>query len=52
MTTICLLAASLTLDYATPAGCWNEALPLGNGRLVSQTISGGDADGYVIVEPK
>ena len=40
MTIICLLAASLTLDYATPAGCWNEALPLGNGRLGAMVFGG------------
>lgn len=25
--------ASLDMDYDTPAGTWNEALPLGNGRI-------------------
>ena len=26
-------AAGLSLDYDSPAGTWNEALPIGNGRL-------------------
>ena len=28
-----LLAATLQMDYRTPAASWNEALPIGNGRL-------------------
>ena len=33
VTVCCLFVASLTLDYVTPAANWNEALPIGNGRL-------------------
>lgn len=33
-------AQSLTMDYAVPAGSWNEALPLGNGRLGAMVYGG------------
>jgi alpha-L-fucosidase 2 len=29
----CGHALALSLDYDSPAGTWNEALPIGNGRL-------------------
>ena len=40
MAVICLLAAALALDYTIPAGCWNEAMPLGNGRLGAMVFGG------------
>ena len=33
-------AAGLSLDYASPAGTWNEALPIGNGRLGAMVFGG------------
>ena len=30
----------LSLDYAAPAGTWNEALPIGNGRLGAMVFGG------------
>ncbi len=33
-------ASGLSLDYAGPAGSWNEALPIGNGRLGAMVFGG------------
>ena len=33
MLAVLLLSVALKLDYTTPATTWNEALPIGNGRL-------------------
>lgn len=33
-------AVELILDYTTPAGQWNEALPLGNGRIGAMVFGG------------
>ena len=33
-------AVELALDYETPAGTWNEALPIGNGRLGAMVFGG------------
>ena len=43
--TLTLLAAmagatSLVMEYDTPAGTWNEALPIGNGRLGAMVFGG------------
>ena len=35
-----LLASALRMDYSAPAGSWNEALPLGNGRLGAMVFGG------------
>ena len=35
-----LLATALQMDYSAPAGTWNEALPLGNGRLGAMVFGG------------
>ena len=37
---VALLASVLKLDYTAPAGTWNEALPLGNGRLGAMVFGG------------
>ena len=37
-------AAPLTLDYDAPAATWNEALPLGNGRLGAMVFGGPGAE--------
>ena len=33
---------SMTLNYTAPARHWNEALPLGNGRLGGMVYGGAD----------
>lgn len=38
------VAAPLTLDYEAPAATWNEALPLGNGRLGAMVFGGPGAE--------
>lgn len=38
------IAAPMTLDYAAPAATWNEALPLGNGRLGAMVFGGPGAE--------
>lgn len=35
-----VLAVEFRMDYDTPAGNWNEALPLGNGRLGGMVFGG------------
>ena len=35
-----LFASVFQMDYAAPAGTWNEALPLGNGRLGAMVFGG------------
>lgn len=37
-------ATPLTLDYDAPAATWNEALPLGNGRLGAMVFGGPGAE--------
>lgn len=37
-------AVPLTLDYDAPAATWNEALPLGNGRLGAMVFGGPGAE--------
>ena len=37
-------ASPLTLDYDAPAATWNEALPLGNGRLGAMVFGGPGAE--------
>ena len=37
-------AMPLTLDYDAPAATWNEALPLGNGRLGAMVFGGPGAE--------
>lgn len=38
------LATVLQMDYSAPAGCWNEALPIGNGRLGAMVFGGAAMD--------
>ena len=40
----CLGRGSLDLEYVTPAASWNEALPLGDGRLGAMVFGGFDAE--------
>ena len=37
-------AVEFTMDYDAPAGCWNEALPLGNGRLGAMVFGSPDCE--------
>ena len=43
---VCLTAPAafadgpLVMDYDTPAATWNEALPLGNGRMGAMVFGG------------
>ncbi len=39
-----LCSTPLTLDYDAPAATWNEALPLGNGRLGAMVFGGPGAE--------
>ena len=37
-------AAGMSLNYDSPAGTWNEALPLGNGRLGAMVFGGAETE--------